>query len=420
MRPVWASLLLLGACTKDPGTDPDDTEIDTEDTVDTVDTEVDTGEPGVEPEPRVPDVIVDCEGGADFTTIGAAIAASLSGTKIGLNPCVYRENVNFGGKTLDIFGIEGSAVTTIQGSGSGAVVRAVHGESLGTRLAGVTVTGGKTVGYAGSGISIDLAVVELEDVVFTGNNVGESVLFSKGGFLEMLDVKFVDNTVDPLGGIAIIDNGSIVAQRLSLTCTDADYAIYEHAAMIVLDSDIDCGTSHGIFNNGDGIHVRRSRIRSEGTALIGSDVDDTRNEKIYLYNSAFIGAIGVQAIYMHVKAENNVFWGDEIGLDLQYVHLNSYVHNSAATGSTCAIRTAGTETYDMAWNAVGTPQAGCSDGGTEGVAGDFGFVDAPDDFTLEAGSALRDAGNPDSKLEDPDGSRNDIGITGGPEGSGQR
>lgn len=369
----------------------------------------DTGPYGEEVPPRVPDVVVDCEGGGDYTTIGAAIAGSTSGTAIGLRPCTYLEDVDFNGKSLDIFGIDGSAVTFIQGSGTGAVVKANHGESVGTRLAGVTVSGGATVGYHGSGLSTDLAILQLEDVVFTGNDVGRSVVYSTASFLEFLDVSFLDNTVDPGDGLLLFDDGSLVAQRLEVRCTDAVFAIFQHNAMLLLDSDLRCGTEHGVYSDGSGAHIQRSRIQSAGVAIYSADVDDTRNERLWLSNSSFIGETAAYALYTHVKADNNVFWGEQVGFDLQYVHADSFVRGSVLTGATCGLRA--DASYDLGWNA--DSGAGCGAVTRDGVTG-AGFVAAPEDFTLLADSPLIDAGDPDDDRDDVDGTRNDVGMFGGP------
>ncbi len=388
---------------------------------DTVDTSaaVDTGIPDLEEAPpRVPDVIVDCGGGSDFVTIREAIAASPSGTKIGLRPCTYVGDIDFIGKSLDIFGIEGSAVTTIQGSGYGPVVLATHGESVGTRLAGVTITGGATDGYHGSGIGVDFAMVQLEDVVFTRNDVGLSVLYASGAFIELLDVSFDDNEVDPTGGITVMTNGSALAQRMTIDCADADYGMFMHNASLLLDSDVDCGRTYGIYNQGNGVHLRRSRVQSDGIAVFSEDRDDTRNERSFFYNSAMIGGdVAVLSAYTNVHAENNVFWGGRVGLDLRYVNAQSYVTNSYAWGSECGIQVPYGEVYELGWNAVADGSACASGHDTVDLAP--GFVGAPDDFTLQANSPLIDAGDPDPDRRDPDGSRNDIGIYGGREGRGQ-
>lgn len=410
---------LLLACGSGPAPVVGTDSVESGSPVDTGGPPLDTsGPPLEEVPPRIPDVIVDCEGGADFVTIHEAIAASRSGTKIGLRPCVYVGDVDFIGKSLDIFGLEGSAVTTIQGSGFGPAVLADHGESVGTRLAGVTVTGGATDGYHGSGVGVDLALLQMEDVVFTRNDVGHSVLYANAAFLEFVDVSFLDNEVDPSGGITVTTNGSAVAQRLTIECTDAEYAMFMHNASLILDSDLDCGRVYGIYNQGNGIHLRRSRVQSDGIAVFSEDRDDTRNERSYFYNSALIGGdAAVVSAYMNVRAENDIFWGGRIGLDLRYVNLESRVTNSYARGSECGIQAPGDEVYELGWNAVSEGSA-CAPG-HDTVALPPGFVAPPEDFRLQADSPLIDAGDPDDDRRDPDGSRNDIGIYGGREGGGQ-
>jgi hypothetical protein len=71
------------------------------------------------------------------------------------------------------------------------------------------------------------------------------------------------------------------------------------------------------------------------------------------------------------------------------------------------------------WNSVPAVGPGCTDPGYGGWIGEPDFVGAPSDFTLAAGSPLLDAGDPDDDADDADGSRNDIGMYGGPEGAGQ-
>jgi hypothetical protein len=431
-------LLLLAACGGPVVTLPDDVPVghdsaadpgdsaevvppDTSETDDPVET-AETAETGdTEPIPEEPDVLVNCAGGGDFTTIAAAIAASPSGTKIGLAPCTYTENVDFLGKSLDIFGVDGSAATLIQGTGVGSVVRVVHGESVGTRLAGVTISGGgQPSDYYGSGLRVDQALLSLDDVVFTANNQGYAVLYGSGASMELRDVTFTDNRVANGGMIAILDNGSLLAERISMDCTGADYGLYEHNSSIVLDSEISCGRTAAVYVASGELHLRRSRVEGTSYAVYGEDNADTRNERMWLHNSALIGGdTAVYALYMHVKARNDVFIGDRTGLDIEYGHAESYVHDSAAVASACGIRTDGAA-YDLGWNAVPVSTARCHGDGYSTVEADPQFVDSPDDLHLASGSPLRDAGDPDGDRQDVDGSRNDIGIYGGPEGHGAR
>lgn len=391
------------------------------DTVDTQDTDVVEEIPVyVEPE-RTPDVIVDCAGGGDFTTIAAAIAGSVSGMKIGLRPCTYREDLNFGGKALDIFGIEGSAQTTIQGTGTTATVIAVRGESIGTRLAGVTVTGGAMPDSYGAGLYADSATLQLEDVVFTGMVSGYSVIYTEGVFLEMKDVTIRDNAVTTGGYGLVVDNGSMLAEGLNLSCEGLDYGLYEHNSLIVLDSEIRCGNAAAVVISGGELNLRRSTVVSQGMGIYGEDNDDTRNERLWLTNNVVVGedSGAVYSAYMHVKAENNVFWGGSTAFEMQAAHLESYLYNNIAVGSRCGIKTDG-YAYAIGWNAIQGYNGSCKVEGFSTILEDPAFLDAPDDVHLATGSPAIDAGNPDKADEDVDGTRNDLGAYGGPEGEGAR
>ncbi len=369
----------------------------------------------VEPPPETPDVTVDCLGGGDFTTINAAIGASVSGTKIGLAPCTYSEDINFIGKTLDIFGIEGSADTTIEGSGTGPVVTAIRGESVGTRLAGVTVTGGGGNGYGG-GLWMNGSVMTLEDVVFTGNNRTYAVLYGQGISVTMIDTVFRNNHVLSGGVVTYIDNGNMLTSHMTLECGNADMGIYEHDATLLLDSVVDCpDASYGIYVGSAELSLRRSSVRGGSYGIYGADSNDTRNERMWVYNSTVVGAeVGASAQYMHFKADNAVFYGGSDGLVLDHCHVESYVYDSALIGGDCALQT-DRYAYALGWNAIGDGEL-CRAEGFSTIVGDPKFVDAPNDFHLLSGSPLVDAGNPDPDHDDLDGSRNDVGAFGGAAG----
>lgn len=399
----------------------DTTPDDTEDTQDTQDSDVVVEIPEYVAPERVPDVVVDCAGGGDYLTITEAIAGSVSGMKIGLRPCTYNEDINFNGKSLDIFGIEGSAATQVVGTGTTATVLAIRGESVGTRLAGVTVSGGRMTDSYGSGLYVYSAMLQLEDVVLTGALDGYSVVYGQAAFLEMVDVTIKENTITAGGYALVVDNGSIVAQRFNLACEGIDYGFYQHNSLILLDSDLRCGDAYGVIVSGGELHMRRSTVVSPGMGIYGEDNDDTRNERLWLQNNVIVGedAGAVYSAYMHVKAENNVFWGGRSAFEMQYAHIESYLYNNIAVGSRCGLKTDG-YAYAMGWNAIqGTVEA-CNVDAYSSVLVDPAFVEAPEDFHLSPGSPAIDAGNPDKSEEDVDGTRNDLGAYGGPEGEGAR
>lgn len=406
------------------GTDSDSVDSDTEvvdttvDTVETADTKethetAETGDTGEVIE--TPDVWVDCNGGGDFRTITEAIASSLSGTKIGLLPCTYAEDVNFDGKTLNIFGMKGAEQTIVRGTGAGPVVTAIRGEGLGTRLAGVTVTGGGR-GY-GSAVYMVGTILELDGVVMTDNSAADAMIYGIGVSLTMTDVALRDNRGGSGGSVIYLDDGSLVAERLDVECGSVAYGIYEHNVTLMLNSTVDCASaSYGIVVSGGEVQLRQTAVRAALTALYAEDNADTRNERVWLYNAILVGGDnGVQAQYMHVRADNNVMWGGSNGLEMTGCHDESEIYDSALIGGSCGIR-GDSNSYTLGWNAIGTGRT-CRVTTFADVTGDPLFVDAPNDFHLGAGSPLIDAGNPDADREDGDGSRNDVGAYGGPAGS---
>lgn len=418
---------IAGNDSDDSDTDVVDTTVDSVDTTETAETAdtvetaetahtgetAETGDTGTPID--TPDVVVDCHGGADFVTIGEAIAASVSGTKIGLMPCTYSEDVSFDGKTLDVYGLKGSEQTIIRGLGEGPVFTAVRGESLGSRLAGVTVTGGGR--SYGSAFYLDGVVLEIADVVISGNNATYAAIYGSGIALTMLDVTLTDNRGASGGAVISVDNGSIIAQRVNIECGSVSYGIYEHNVTLMLDSTVDCSAaSYGIVVSGGEVQLRRTAVRADSIGVYGADGDDTRNERVWLYNATVVGGDnGVQAEYMHVRADNNVLWGGTNGLEMTACHIESEVFDSALIGGSCGVR-GDSNDYTFGWNAFGTGRA-CRVETFGDITADPLFVDAPADFHLGKGSPLIDAGNPDADRDDADGSRNDVGAYGGPAGS---
>ncbi len=110
---------------------------------------------------RVPD---------DFATIAAALAASTSGDSVTVAPGTYTESLVLpSGVTLAGTGAPGAA--TIAAAGPGAVIDAVN-PAFGTRLAGLTLSGGTGVNDGGLTEGGDLRVLggrlEADDCTFSG------------------------------------------------------------------------------------------------------------------------------------------------------------------------------------------------------------------------------------------------------------
>jgi hypothetical protein len=423
-------ILLLVACEGtlslgDPVTPPkaDDTAPVAEDSTEVIPGDSTEDPPGDDTGPNVdydepaPDVRVDCRGGGDFDTITAAIAAVPSKTRIGVAPCTYDEAIDFTGKELDIYGLGDAADVVIRAPSSGPVVTAVRGESIATRLAHVTLTGGG--GTYGAALYMDAAILTLQDVAITDIGRTTVLIYTSGAGLTLSDVRIGGNDYARGGYVFYVDNGWLNAQWLRMDCDDAQYGVVEHEATLVLDSRITCPDADvAVYVGGGELHMRRSEVVGGEYGIYGEDNNDTRNERMWLFNTAIAADdTAVAATYMHLKARNDVFWGGRVGLYLNDGHIESYVYASAMHGSRCAAQGDG-YAYTNSWNAVDDETCGFDM--PDAIVGDPMFVDPPNDFHLADGSPLIDAGDPDEDEADDDDSPNDIGRYCGPEADGPR
>ncbi len=398
------------------GEDPSDPTGDTADDTDTdtdTDTAVDSGGDTAGPELPLWDWYVDCEGGGDFTTIQDAIDAATSGDRIALAPCEYHERINYNSKYLDIFGVEGSSRTVIDGDYGGTVVDVEDAESDGARLAGVTIEDGYDTS-GGSALEVTYAALKLEDVVFAGNGDSYAVARLLVGFVDMVDVVFEDNAIIPGGHAIWADGGVLTATRLRADCGAGDTALWQHNATLLLDNELTCEGGYGLVSYHGEVHIKRSRLEGGIAGIYAYDVDDSPSERAYVYNSVFGGGVeGARFEYMSVYVANSVFWGGEAGLALLSNSSASWVIASVFMNGACGI--SADVPYTAQYNAFwGNTQNACGTTASSSVTSDPGFASFPDDLSIPGGSPLVDAGYPDGGWNDHDGTRNDIGLTGGP------
>ena len=400
--------------------DTDTTDTDDTDPSDDTDTtgDTDTGGPDdtgdTDQGPIIPtyDILVDCAGGGDFLTIQEAIDAAVSGDRIALAPCEYHERIDYLGKYLDIYGIEGSAETVIDADYGGTAVDVEGAESDFTRLAGVSIEDGYDPA-GGSALEVHYASLKLEDVVFAGNGESYAVAMLTVGWVDMIDVVFEDNDILPGGQAIFADGGSLSATNLRADCGAGDYALWQHNATLLLDNELTCDAGYGLYSYHGELQVKRSRIEGGISGIYAYDELDTPSERAYVYNSVIGGGVeGARFEYMSVYLANNVFWGADAGVVFLANDPSSWLLSNVFVGAACGISTdaAYTAAYNGFWN---TAAEGCGVTPTASVSGDPGFVAFPDDLTIAGSSPLVDAGYPDATWNDLDGTRNDIGITGG-------
>lgn len=389
---------------------------DSEDT-DTGDSE-DT-DTGTEPVENPPDWVVDCRGGADFEEIQPAIEAASSGDRIGVEPCEYRERLDFLGKSIEVYGIEGSSRTTLDAFGDGTAVNIENHEGGGTRFAGFTVTDG-TDSTNGGGLEVYFGAVEVEDVVFEDMGTSLYIIESYDGFVDLIDV-VIDGTGLLDGGSAILaESGGLTMRGSQIDCGAADNGLYHHVSANITESSIRCDGGYGVQNYHGEMVIQRSTITGGEAGVYTYDTEstpeepDSPNEIVWIFNSAIGGGVyGLQAAYQNLSIENSVFWGDEAAFSFTEGNSSTTVTASAFLMGNCGISsdTSMSLRYSAFWG-NGTDVCGIAANPT--VTDDPRFVDFPDDLHLEPDSPLVDAGPSGDEWADEDGSPNDIGVYGGP------
>jgi hypothetical protein len=370
----------------------------------------DTGE-----EPQLPDydILVDCEGSAEYTTIQDAINGATSGDRIALMPCDYHERIDYIGKWLDIYGLEGPEVTRIDGDDAGTVVNVESAEGAGTRLAGVTIRDGLDID-GGSAIEVTLSALKLENVIIEENNDSLYVAYLINALVDMEDVIIRSNGIIATGAAIYTDGGILTATRLEADCDKGDYAMWQHNATLLLDTTLTCDAGYGLYSYHGELQIKRGDIYGGIAGVRAYDEEDTPSEQAIIYNSRVGGgSVGIHLDYMTVSIANNVVWGGDAAIELLANSTSSWIIANVLTESACGIESDvnHTASYNAFW-ANGSDTCGLT--ATNSVTADPEFASFPDDLSISSSSPLIDAGYPGVDWYDPDGTRNDIGLTGGP------
>lgn len=153
-------------------------------------------------------ILVNVAGGADFTSIQAAIAdaGTVTGDEIEVAPGTYNEAIDFLGKAVRLYSSGGAEVTTINGTGYYHVVQCVSGEDSNTILEGFTVTGGNAnSGYystnCGGGMFNYYTSPTVTNCIFSGNSADAGGgMYNEYGSPTVTDCTFTGNSAYYYGG----------------------------------------------------------------------------------------------------------------------------------------------------------------------------------------------------------------------------
>jgi hypothetical protein len=286
-------------------------------------------------------------------SIQAAIDAAADGDVVSVAAGTFTENIDFAGKAITVVGAGPASV--IHGLGTGPVVTFASGETSDSVLDSFTITGG--VAENGGGILIAGTSPTIVRNVITGNaarNRGSGLL--------------VDNS-----GAAILNN----------------LISYNHTAY---------GDPHSIdVSGGTPAIINNTIVFGDSNAIIlrGPTNAIIMNNAIALNGAIILSAVRGRGICDFSTASPLIMY------NLFYRNLPGAILSNTFTDYRRIARAQRIlDPARVAFNVDGTPRT---------------FRDhRRGDFTLGDRSRARDAGNPDALFYDLDGSRNDVGFTGGP------
>lgn len=288
-------------------------------------------------------------------SIQAAIDAADSGQTVRVAEGTFQESFSMR-SGVDVVGA-GKAKTTVEGNGD-AIVTA--DEATDTKLEGFHFT------WSGEGqptiVGIDITG---GDPMITGNKItGTKNGIAIGG-----------------GSSAIVQN-NFVCDNGNTDNEIIDYGIVNlHSTPLI--------ANNRVCRNEVGIYIAWKE--SAGTRVINNTVAQNENEGIWCYSQA------------DATIKNNIVVNNNVGI--------AALSNAKPKLS-----------YNNVWNSTfrdyDAQDGSTASAGVGSISADPLFDEsAPDRFLLTEGSPCIDAGDPRSIFDDPDGSRNDMGYTGGPSGT---
>ena len=287
-------------------------------------------------------------------------------------PGTYLENIDFGGKEIEVASVDGPELTVIDGGGTGSVVSFQSGEGPAVDLHGFRITGG-----------------------------GGTESFVRQSWLCEEDVVCYTTTWEYVGGGIVVTDSNP---------TLWDLEVVDNVLPTYSSTQIDTYESEEIYSFGGGILISGSWALD----LVAVDVHDN-----VAVDSSDVMWTNVTAAGNDPPDGSGIASTDAstVVVDSSIVSYGTGIGVSADSGGTVAL------TYSDVYGNTDGEFSGVTDPtGTDGnVSVDPGFtafvendVD-DDDLTLASGSALIDAGNP--AVTDADGSGCDVGGYGGPSGS---
>ena len=327
-------------------------------------------------------------------TIQGAIDAVADGGTVVVAPGVYRENISFGGRRIEVRSSDGPEATVIDGGGAGPVVDISRFETRATVLRGFTIRNGGS-----SGVYIQNASPTVVGNVVTANAANEGggfYLLASGARVEGNVVR--GNTDRGHGGGAFrlgqTDGAEIVGNTI-----ESNTAMYVGGAI-------------SMWTAGS-VRVVGNVFRSNRSGRDGGAIDVVNHSDAFIAHNVFVdnesayrgGAVSMTApvssqgptLLHNTMVGNRAPHGTAISSVGEYLAVGNVISGPPGTEAVFCEAGNGRLFFNDVWNRTATPYRLCPE--TTGLVGNVS-VDprlAPD-LGLAADSPLVDAGHDDPLL----------------------
>jgi hypothetical protein len=345
--------------------------------------------------------VVDCDLGVpgDYASIPTALWSAEPGSTVCVAAGTYHQQVDFGGRAVRLIGVDGSAVTVIDGAGFGPVVSMTHGEGPETILEGFTITGSSD-GHDHTCFNLDGASPTLRDLVVmecTGEyDAGAMNLTNSSPTIT--NVTFDSNTSEHEAGAVCLQSSSPVFNNVAFY---NNFANNQAGSLYVRDGSHPILTNVIFAGNGAGyeggaVNLSQAAITMTNVTIHGNGADNAGGG-IEVWDSS------VELTNVSITGSRGPYGGSGINIG------RAWTGNSSVMLRFCNV-----------WG-NGDPEVSSAEDPAvlvDSLAVDPMFLDVTPadprewDLHLGAASGLVDAGDP--SILDPDGSRSDIGAYGGP------
>jgi hypothetical protein len=373
------------------------------------------------------------------------------------NECVvvysgtYLEQVDLSGKSIDVWGVEGSDITTIDANLStcgatnptacGATVTVADGVNAVPTIHGFTITGG-TGAYTSSTMSTTCAdssashsgrtTCTVNTYIYCGGGVyvnGDDPAFYDviirdnvlPAFEQTAVSSFTQNWLYSNGGGVCLMNSNATFETTMIEGNSADQGggIYAESGTSFTFAEGEIAENDATDGGGVNLTGAASTFTN---AIIACNTADTDGGGLYTERSGTSNFTNT-VLYGNASSTSGSSRGSQayIGTSTTFNLYNSIVQSATTVYAIYGAGGTGTQSYNNVYNTPGSSYGGTLSAGSGAVSSGNNFTSSTcdgnpynDNFALRSTSGSINTGNPSASYNDADGTQNDQGAYGGP------